>query len=283
MSDMHRILDTDYDEAALRGYLETGGDADARGDMDRETLLGVAARRRRVDAARLLLDAGADPDLADAHGKTPYVHAVRRGFGEVARLLRNAGASPVLTTADLLAVALTEGSLDDARALIAADPGCVRTGNPGEDRLLADLAGRADAEPVRLLVQAGADLRAAGLDGGTPLHQAAWFGQPVNLRILLDAGAPVDVFDPIHHSSPLHWAVHGSRYSGDAEHRQDAYVEITRSLLAAGSRVSYPEPSAAQGRYEDRLLRDATPAVRAVLEEFGVTGGGNEWEASPVQ
>ena len=42
-----------------------------------------------------------------------------------------------------------------------------------------------------------------------PLHQAAWFGQPDNARLLIEAGAPLDVFDSVHESSPLGWAAHG--------------------------------------------------------------------------
>lgn len=42
--------------------------------------------------------------------------------------------------------------------------------------------------PVTFLIDAGADLEAPGLDGGTSLHQAAWFGQPDHARVLIDAG-----------------------------------------------------------------------------------------------
>ena len=36
----------------------------------------------------LLLEAGADPELADKDGVTPLQHAERRGYGEIAKLLR---------------------------------------------------------------------------------------------------------------------------------------------------------------------------------------------------
>lgn len=44
----------------------------------------------------------------------------------------------------------------------------------GEDRLLADMAGRNADWPVQLLIDAQACLTALDLDGGAPLHQAAW-------------------------------------------------------------------------------------------------------------
>jgi ankyrin repeat protein len=44
---------------------------------------------RQVVAA--LLDAGADPSIADGDGVTPLAHAERRGFAEIAALIRAAG------------------------------------------------------------------------------------------------------------------------------------------------------------------------------------------------
>lgn len=229
-----------------------------------ESPLHVAARRRRERAVAILLDHGAPIDAPNAHGKTAWAHAVRRGFGEIAGLLEGRGANTSLTDADRLAVAVTSGHLDEARSILAASPGVARTGNPEEDRLLADVAGRGAADPVALLIEAGADLAAPALDSGTPLHQAAWFGQPANARLLVDAGAPLDVFDDVHRSSPLGWAVHGSRWSGGADARQDAYVELVRLLLDAGSTLHYPgDPDG--DAYRARLLEEASPAVRAVL------------------
>ena len=44
-----------------------------------------------VEVARLVLDAGADPSLADRDGVTPLQHARRRGQAAVARLIETAG------------------------------------------------------------------------------------------------------------------------------------------------------------------------------------------------
>ena len=79
------------------------------------------------------------------------------------------------------------------------------------------------------------------------------------------SGAPLDVFDATHESTPIGWAVHGSRYSGGAEARQDAYVALVRMLLTAGSSLDYPgEPRG--DAYTRRLLDDASPPVREVLQ-----------------
>jgi ankyrin repeat protein len=273
---LHELLDWHYGpdgDTTLRHRLEEGVEVDARHPETGETPLQVAVRRRRLEATRILLDHGAAVDAPTAGGKTAWTHAVRRGFGEIAELLADRGADTRLEPADAFAVAVVSGRLDDAADLLREQPDIVRTGNPEEDRLLADVAGRADVRPVRFLVEAGADLEARALDDGTPLHQAAWFGQPENARLLVEAGAPLDVFDRVHRASPLHWAVHGSRYSGDAEERQDAYCAVVSLLLEAGSALHYPDDPTGDA-YLRRLRRDATDAVRVILPPVPGPGSG---------
>lgn len=262
---LHQLLDTNYGpdgDAVLQQHLAKGANTEKR--ENGETLLHVAVRRRRLNATAILLEHGADINAQDAHGKTAYAHAIRRRFTEICELLMAKGTDTTLNTADQFAVAVINDHYEEARQILQEDPSCVRTGNPEEDRLLADVAGRSATEPVEMLIAAGADLTAPALDDGTPLHQAAWFGQPANARLLIDAGAPLDIFDSVHHSSPLHWAVHGARYSGGADERQEAYIELVKMLLAAGSSLHYPEDPEGDA-YLLRLRKDATPGVLAVL------------------
>ena len=161
--ELHRLLDWEYSDEGLRALIEGGADVNER--RGGETPLHVAAMRRRVGAIEMLLAHGADADARNDGGKTAYVHALRRGFDDVVEVLEGRSAVE-LTEADRLAVALVGGRLDEARAILATHPGAARTGNPEEDRLLADLAGRPGAERVKLLVDAGADLAATAMDGG---------------------------------------------------------------------------------------------------------------------
>ncbi len=266
--ELHRFLDFEYGptgDSELVRRLANGSDPNGR-DKHGETPLHVAVRRRRLEAVRILLDHGANVDTQNAYGKTCFAHAVRRGFDEVAELLKDLGADTTLNAADEFAVAVGAGDLDGAARILAQTPGAVRTGNPEEDRVLADMAGRNRIDVVRFLIEAGADIQALGLDTGTPLHIAAWFGQPDNVRSLVAAGASLEEFDVTHESSPLGWAVHGSRYSGGAESRQDNYADIVRQLLEAGALMRYPnDPTDA---YRQRLLRDASPRIAKILADW---------------
>ncbi|WP_345777912.1 ankyrin repeat domain-containing protein [Stenotrophomonas maltophilia] len=48
---------------------------------------------RHVQIVQLLLDAGADPELADGEGVTPLAHARQRGYSAIETLLRQHGAA----------------------------------------------------------------------------------------------------------------------------------------------------------------------------------------------
>ncbi|MDX1406694.1 MAG: ankyrin repeat domain-containing protein [Saprospiraceae bacterium] len=264
---LHAFLDEHYwpdGDDVLRSMIADGADLNARSEDGSETPLHIATRRRRLSAVQIMIEHGVEVNDRNAQGKTAFEHAIRRGFTEISDLLAAHGADQTLNPADELAEAITRHDYAAARELIQQHPETVRTGNPEEDRLLADIAGRNPVVPVALLINAGADLTAPGLDGGTPLHQAAWFGQPANARLLILAGAPLDIFDPVHHSSPLHWAIHGSRFSGEAELRQQSYITLVRMLLTAGSSLHYPgDPSDV---YQQRMQEDASDQVRPILE-----------------
>ncbi|MEP7113896.1 MAG: ankyrin repeat domain-containing protein, partial [Ilumatobacteraceae bacterium] len=52
-----------------------------------ETVLLGDGTKPHQDIVRILLDAGADPAIADREGVTPAQHAEAQGFDEIARLL----------------------------------------------------------------------------------------------------------------------------------------------------------------------------------------------------
>lgn len=69
--------------------------ADPNGRVGSETALWRLALAGRLDAAKLLLDAGANPDRANAGGDTPTIAAVQADHYRMALLLLDHGASAV--------------------------------------------------------------------------------------------------------------------------------------------------------------------------------------------
>ena len=78
----------------VRRVVRTGIDLDHVNDLGWTALLEAVilgdGGKRHQEIVRILLDAGADPDIRDKDGVTALEHAERRGYGEMARLLARA-------------------------------------------------------------------------------------------------------------------------------------------------------------------------------------------------
>ena len=222
---------------------------------------GVEGHRQRtppnaVEIARLLLDAGADPDaLADAYDERcttlglllsstpPHEAGVQAPLAE---LLLERGAAPDAPGSRWNAAArcaLAFGFLDTARAIAA------HTGKAGDIGVAAGLGELGEtarflptaddpsrqaalvlacmhghARVVRLLLDTGSDPDRYNPDGyhphSTPLHQAVWGNHLDVVRLLVEHGARLDLRDRAYDGTPLDWAVHGER-SAIADYLRD--------------------------------------------------------------
>lgn len=80
---------------AVQVLLRSGIDLDHVNDLGWTCLLEIVilgdGGPRHQQVAKLVLDAGADPNLADRNGVTPLAHARQRGQQAVARLIEQAG------------------------------------------------------------------------------------------------------------------------------------------------------------------------------------------------
>lgn len=80
---------------AVKLLLTSGIDLDHINDLGWTCLLEIVilgdGGPRHQQVARLVLDAGADPSLADKDGVTPLAHARQRGQQAIARLIEQAG------------------------------------------------------------------------------------------------------------------------------------------------------------------------------------------------
>jgi Ankyrin repeats (3 copies) len=89
--------------------------------------------------------------------------------------------------------AIEAHDVDGLAALLDRNPELVAAiGTNGND-LLGMASATCDERLVRLLLDRGADVARGNAHGWTPLHQAAYSDLPLLARMLLEAGAPVDL------------------------------------------------------------------------------------------
>lgn len=78
------------DKASL--LIQYGADLNPIDDEYQSTPLGIAARWGHADMVKLLLNAGADPDLSGAHWSTPLSWSLKKNHSQITELLVQAGA-----------------------------------------------------------------------------------------------------------------------------------------------------------------------------------------------
>jgi ankyrin repeat protein len=161
-----------------------------------------AVRGGHVDAVRLLVGAGADPERNGLHDGSAILMAKDRGHGAIAVLLererdrRHRTIAPPVNRP--IHAAAAKGDLVTVIAWLDADPTLIHTVDR-EGRTLLHLALLSHAPPpvVGLLLDRGADVhvRRGGSDA-EPIDMALWNRRPRHLeaaRLLLERGATFDL------------------------------------------------------------------------------------------
>jgi len=155
-----------------------------------------AAMRGDVASVRALLAQRADVNAAEGDGMTALHWSAERGDRELAALLLQSGANPSAVT------------------------------RIGAHTPLHVAAKAGNADVVRLLVGAKADVRALTTTGAAPLHFAAASGNADIIKVLLDAGADANVREPQWGQTPLMFAAAAGR------------TDAVRALLARGADIA---------------------------------------------
>ena len=168
----------------------------------------------------LLIDAGAKPKGA--------LGAIARGNPEAAAYLIRRGAD--LT----FAVAVGLGWEDEVNRLAA-------TATPDEWSLALIVAAfRGNAGMIRFLLRGGAPAKGIPADcqgfhqHATALHQAVASASLESVKLLVEAGAQLDVTDRIYEGTPLDWADYLQREEGANEERTEKFREIEAYLKSRG-------------------------------------------------
>ena len=259
-----------------RLLIARGADLEAR-DVDHESTSAQYAVDR-PEVLRILLANGAKPDAfiaatlgdpsllrpgdEDARvGEAPFT-SVRSGGGHIYLYKFGNGATPQ-TVAAQQGHRLFEG-LRPTRDLVAAawagDEGTVRRllhVKPKDHGEIAQAAIHGRLETVRLLMMAGFDPLVTGMDSGTALHVACWFGWSEIVRLLLPH-VPLETRDANHGSTTLGWALHGAANCGNPK---GDYPAVVRMLLDAGADATVPANSGGTTMREQAGDREDVKAI----------------------
>ena len=181
--------------------LDAGADANAP-DPAGDTPLMSVTRVGRADAVTLLLDRGAKVDATDAtFQQTALMVAVRENHPELVKLLIARGAS---VNARTRVGRAPNWVLPNSQAGFGHGIGIVRGGSPDRGRraptpggmtplLYASRDGRMDA--TRMLLDAGADINLRDANEITPLIAAITNNHPDVARYLIERGADIKAVD----------------------------------------------------------------------------------------
>jgi ankyrin repeat protein len=181
------------DIAALKTLLDRGVSPNTPDDRQITPLM-YAAATGSAEAMKILIDRGAEVNRQNAFGSTALMWSA--GDVQKIRLLMHHGAdvnkvSKSGRTALMLAARIPD-SAPAVHMLLAKGAAVEPKDNQGATALVEAIAGN-DTESIRMLIEAGADIRqAGGFLGFSPLSGAAAAGNAAIVRLLLQKGAKVD-------------------------------------------------------------------------------------------
>jgi Ankyrin repeats (many copies) len=232
---LHKL---DFEDAAgLRWFLDRGVDVNAHCCLHH-----AIARGRGVPILRMLLDAGADPNLPWTRwdvGRRPLALAARCGHLAAYELLTARGATAELDEVDHAVLAVARGQ----SVLLPSAPPPALGNPPGTDYgwILGQFAALGRTDVVRALVEAGMPVDTRGWSNFTPLDQAAMHGRASTVRLLIERGSNLDdrAFDD-DGPTPLDCALWGLR-NNRAE--DGDYPGTVEALLAAGAPTRHTAPT----------------------------------------
>ncbi len=166
------------DIGLLKKLLDRNIPLDSKNDQGRTALL-IATHNNAIQAANLLINAGADVNAKDNLQDSPYLYAGAEGKLEILKMTIAAGADLKSTNrygGTALTPAAHHGHVDVVRYLVTTKIDLDQINNLGWTALLEAVilgdGGVSHQEIVKLLLDAGADRSITDRDGKTSLDHA---------------------------------------------------------------------------------------------------------------
>ena len=194
---------------AISLLVQYGADPDTSRGETQTSPLSQAAYSANLDLMRVLLEAGANPNIQDSNGATPIMGAIAVGSVEAAAMLLDAGASPNLPNKagfNAINQCAQYGDVDILDLLIRAGGLLV-----SPDMFTSALHSAAfwdEAEILRvMLTKYKAPVNTLSKISTLPVHPAIRKGHSACLRVLIDEGANISFKSPLTGDTLLHLAV----------------------------------------------------------------------------
>jgi ankyrin repeat protein len=181
-------------------------------DRDKNTPLHVAVTQKNLYAAMALLDGGADVEAIGKGGESPLSMALNTGNYEMVSKLLEYGANVYINcgiATSALFKAVKRSYVDIVRLLLeeySAGEDIRRINKMGHSVLhLLTEASIYDEAVINAIMGYGSSVDAEGIGGWTPLHFAAYHGNIVMVKKLLEHGATIHLQNHDGHT-PLDYA-----------------------------------------------------------------------------
>lgn len=224
MTGLHEAAKRGHIEAA-RELLDAGADVNARTSQTKMTPLYLSAFFGKTDAVKLLLAGGANPDLPNINGATPLYVAAQGGHNDIVGILLAAQANPDVMHKGWapLHIAAYKNQAEAIRQIAAHVDIDLINANGDTALYLAARHGHVDA--LHALLAGGADINKANPKQYSPLYIAATHGHLQIVNALIAAGADINQPNATG-TTPLIIALYNQK------------EEVVKTLLLAGAEVN---------------------------------------------
>jgi ankyrin repeat protein len=256
------------DAEGVRLLLEAGADpGQYHDDNDQSSPVIYAAVRSNCAAEiiEMLLARGAEPGLPGTDGRSPLALATSMGRTDLAEVLRQHGAADDATDADVFLSACLHADRASAEGLLASQPDLLgQLTSEQQAAAMIRAAETGSTEAMRIMLDAGFPVDAHGEDqAGTVLHAAAFAGSADIARLLIERGADVEARDAEWDDTPLGWSAVGSGIS-PADNPNADWLATVSVLIDAGASldgitISTDGPKPPSPAVADLLRRHGVP------------------------
>jgi ankyrin repeat protein len=159
-----------------------------------QTPLHKAVINNHINAVRLLLKHGANPNSINKKGYTPLHYASGRGYLDIMKLLLDYNASlTIYSSTNALSIHFAiHGGLEAFQLLL--DHGANMNSPNYNNVPMINLVSSFDksSDILKLLIDNGADINNIDIKYGTPLHAASFFNNMKTATLLIDSGIDIN-------------------------------------------------------------------------------------------